>query len=446
MHEKRRADLGIHARWVVPVDGDREVLSRAAVMVTGGRIVEILDSARAAQGYRADEWVELDRHVLMPGMVNAHTHAAMTLMRGFADDLPLMEWLRDHVWPAESAHVDEDFVDRGTRLAILEMIRSGTTCFNDMYFFPDSAAAAALDAGMRVNLGMIVLETPSAWAADGADYIDRGLALHDRFRHEDLVTLSFAPHAPYTVEDDSLKRIQILADELDAQIHIHLHETAAEIDASINRYGVRPLERLAALGLATPRLQAVHMTRLLKEEIGFCARNGVHVVHCPQSNLKLASGFALVAELLEAGVNVALGTDGAASNNDLDMFEETRCSALLAKAVAGSPARVPAHRAIEMATLNGARALGLEDVVGSLEPGKAADLVAVDFDHPRTQPVYDPVSQLVYSACSEQVSDVWIGGRRVLDGGCFPTLDRERVLADAREWQGILARRRHPPR
>jgi 5-methylthioadenosine/S-adenosylhomocysteine deaminase len=439
MPEIIETELAIQARWVVPVTPENTVLSDHVVIVDEGRILDIVDAPTARALYRAREWVTLADHALLPGLVNAHTHAPMTLMRGFADDLPLMEWLNDHIWPAERDHVDEEFVRAGTRLAVAEMLRGGTTCFNDMYFHGQVVARAVVETGMRACIGMIVLDMPTPWAASSSEYIEKGLRIHDEFRHEERITTAFGPHAPYTVEDASLTRIRTLADELDVPIHMHVHETDHEITMSLDRFGMRPLERLARLGLTTPRLLAVHMTHLLTEEIRFCAAEGVQVVHCPQSNMKLASGFCRVADLANAGVNVALGTDGAASNNDLDMLEETRFAALLAKGVSTSPTAVPAFAALQMATINGARALGLDHQIGTLEKGKCADLIAIDLTHPRTTPVHDVITQIVYSACAEQVSDVWVSGRRLLNQRQLTTINETMVRAEADRWLGVLS-------
>ncbi len=433
------ADLIIQARWIAPVEPEDACLWDHCLVVADGRIAAVLPVEEAVREYQAAETVTLDRHLLIPGLVNAHTHAAMTLFRGMADDLPLEEWLNGHIWPAERRWVEADFIADGTRLALAEMIRSGTTCFNDMYFFPDVVAECAEAAGLRACVGLIVIDFPTVWAASGQEYLDKGLAVHDRFRHSALVTTAFAPHAPYTVSDGPLEKIQVLADELDLPVHMHVHETAAEVAAAEAKEGARPLARLARLGLLGPRLVAVHMTELDDEEIAAVAEQGAHVVHCPESNLKLASGFCPAARLDRAGVNLALGTDGAASNNDLDMIGEMRSAALLAKGVAGDPTALPAHRVLRMATLNGARALGLGEVCGSLRPGKSADVVAVRLDGPGSQPVYDPVAQLVYSAGRDQVSDVWVAGRRLLQGGALLTLDEGGAVARARAWGERIA-------
>jgi 5-methylthioadenosine/S-adenosylhomocysteine deaminase len=390
------------------------VLEQHAVAVRDGKIEAVLPAQHAAARFPGYQEVALENHVLMPGLVNAHTHAAMSLLRGLADDLPLMRWLEDHIWPAEGKHVSRDFVRDGTLLACAEMLRGGITCFNDMYFFPDASLEAALAAGMRSAQGMIVIEFPSAYASDAADYLRRGLELRDRSRDEPLASFCLAPHAPYTVSDASLRKISTLAAELDIPVHIHLHETKAEIERSLAEHGVRPLERLARLGLVGPGLVAVHSVHLEDAEIEQLARQSASVVHCPSSNLKLASGFARVAKMLAAGVNVALGTDGAASNNRLDLFQEMRCAALLAKAVADDAQAMPAHAALRAATLGGARALGLEKVTGSIEPGKAADLIALDFSAPELAPCYDVLSHLVYVAGRENVSHVWVAGQLLM--------------------------------
>ena len=428
-------DTVVEGRWVIPVEPEGVVLEHHAVIVDGGRIEAILPHAEARSSYTANQTVELREHVLLPGLVNAHTHAGMTLMRGFADDLPLMRWLEEHVWPVERRWVGDEFVRDGTMLAVAEMLRGGTTCFNDMYFYPADAGRTAAAAGMRCVVGMIVLDFPTVWASGADEYLARATEVHDEFRSHPLVDTAFAPHAPYTVSDQPLERIRILADELDVSVHIHLHETPGEVESAVAGQGTRPFARLDGLGLVSPRLVAVHMTELEKGEIDRLAECGAHVVHCPESNLKLASGFCPVAELLAAGVNVALGTDGAASNNDLDMIQEMRTASLVAKAVARDATAVPAHRAISMATIAGARALGKEDEIGSLVPGKAADLVAVDLGAVETQPVYDAASQVAFSASRRQVSDVWVAGRALLRDGVLLTVDEDRVLARARHWR-----------
>ena len=399
---------------MVPVEPAGAVLEDHAVAVRDGLIEAVLPAEQAAAAYPAYETLELPGHALIPGLVNAHTHAAMSLMRGLSDDLPLMLWLQEHIWPAEARHVSPEFVRDGTLLACAEMLRGGVTCFNDMYFFPEASLEAALGARMRSAQGIIAIEFPSAYASDAEDYLRRGLAIRDRWRDEPLVSFCFAPHAPYTVSDATFRRIAALAAELDLQVHVHLHETAEELERSLAEHGARPLERLRRLGLLGPSLIAVHAVHLDEAEIELLARHGCSVVHCPSSNLKLASGFAPVDSLVKKGVNLALGTDGAASNNRLDMFQEMRTAALLAKAVAGDAQALPAHAALRAATLGGARALGIERIAGSIVPGKSADLAAVDMRAPELAPCYDVVSHLVYAAGRENVSHVWVAGELLL--------------------------------
>lgn len=427
-------DTLLLARWVVPVEPAGVVLERYALAIAGGRIVDLLPIEAAREAYRAELTLELGEHALIPGLINAHTHAAMTLLRGLADDLPLMEWLQGHIWPAEGRWVSKEFVQDGTELAIAEMIRGGTTCFNDMYFFPDVTARAAVSSGIRASIGLVVVDFPTAWGSGPDEYLAKGLELHDEHRGEALIRTALAPHAPYTVSDEPLRRIAVLANELEIPVHMHVHETAFEVAEGIRMHGVRPLARLDRLGLLTPSLLAVHMTQLEPGEIERLAETGVNVVHCPESNLKLASGFCPVQHLLGSGVNVALGTDGAASNNDLDMLAELRTAALLAKGVAADPAAVPAQDALRMATLNGARALGLGEELGSLEIGKAADVVAVDLGGLETQPIYHPLSHLVYAVSRDRVTDVWVAGRHLLKDRAFTTLDADELGHKARRW------------
>lgn len=407
-------DLLIEARWIIPVVPAGVTLEDHAVAVSGGRIAALLPREEAHAAYVPARVIRLDRHVLMPGLVNAHTHAAMTLLRGFADDMPLMRWLRERIWPAEMEHVSPEFVYDGTLLAAAEMIRGGVTTANDMYFFPDAAARAFADSGMRACVGMIAFEFPTRYASTADDYLAKGLAARDRYRDEARLSFCFAPHAPYTVSDATFQRVVSLAEELDVPIHLHVHETRDEVEESLRDHGMRPLERLLQLGVVSPRLAAVHAIELDHSEIELLARHGASVVHCPSSNLKLASGFAPVQRLIDAGVNVALGTDGAASNNRLDVLTELRLAALLAKAVSRETEAFPAHAAIHAATLAGAQALGLERIIGSIEAGKQADLIAVDFDDPSLTPCYVPASHIVYATERSNVSDVWVGGEQLL--------------------------------
>jgi len=427
-------------RWIIPIEPDAVVLEGQAVVLRDAHIEAVIDAQDARERYADAERVELPEHALLPGLVNAHTHAAMTLMRGLADDLPLMRWLNEHIWPVEMRHVTPEFVRDGTRLACAEMLRGGITCFNDMYFYPEAALEAALAARMRAVMGMIVVDFPTAYASDPDDYLQKGLALRDRYRDEPLATFCLAPHAPYTVSDEALRKVVMLAGELDVPVHIHVHETDDEVERSVAAHGVRPLERLRRLGLLGPNLIAVHAVHLSADEILLLFRHNSSVVHCPSSNLKLASGFAQIAALLEQGVNVALGTDGAASNNRLDLFGEMRLAALLAKAVARNAEAIPAHSALRAATLGGATALGLERRIGSIVAGKEADLTAVRIAGPELSPCYDPVSHLVYAAGREHVSDVWVRGERLLEAGALPDSLTAGLESRCDLWQNLIKR------
>lgn len=434
----REVELLIAAEWVVPVEPYGVVLADHAVAIDGGSIVTVAPAAQAAREFAAREVVSLPKHLLIPGLVNLHTHAAMALMRGLADDLPLMTWLREHIWPAEARHVSPQFVYDGTVLAAAEMIRGGVTCANDMYYYPESAARAFVDAGMRAAIGIIAIEFPTGYAADADGYIEKGLAARDALRDDPCVSFCMAPHAPYTVSDRTFERLGMLAEELDLPIHLHLHETRDEIEQSMRAHGVRPIERLRRLGLLSPRLIGVHAVQVQPAEIDLLAAHGCSIAHCPSSNLKLASGFAPVAALLERGVNVGIGTDGAASNNRLDVLGETRTAALLAKAVADRADALPAHAALRAATLAGARALGLEQRIGSIEPGKEADLCAVSLDRPELMPCYEPVSQLIYSAGREAVTHVWVRGRPALRDGRLIRVDLKDLENSAFLWHNAV--------
>ena len=432
-------DLLIEAGWVVPVQPHGVVLEDHAVAISDGVIVDVLPIAQARTRYRAARTVSRPEGALLPGLVNAHTHNPMTLLRGVADDLPLMEWLQGHIWPVEAEVIGPEFVADGVSLAIAEMLRGGTTCANENYFFPDAQAATYKRHGFRARVGLPVIDFPTAWAATDDEYFDRAVEVHDQWRDDPLVSMAFVPHAPYTVSDASFERIRMLADQLDIPVHLHTHETAHEVEESLQKHGQRPLARLDRLGLVNDRLIAVHMTALTDAEIELCAQRGISVVHCPESNLKLASGFCPVGKLEKAGVNIAIGTDGAASNNDLDMFGETRTAAQLAKAVAGDAAAFSAASALRAATLGGARAMGLDHAIGSIEIGKQADLACVDLGQLETQPLHNVISQLVYATGRHQVSDVWIAGVAKLSQRQLSGFDVDALIANARQWRQRIA-------
>lgn len=434
-----KIDTMIHPTWIAPVDPKNTLHQNFSIAIHMGRIHDILPKEEMLSKYTTDVEINLDNQLLIPGLINTHTHSPMSLMRGLADDLPLMDWLNNHIWPTEQKHVSAEFVFDGSLLACAEMIRSGTTCFNDMYFFPEETARAVVQSGMRAKLGLILIDFPSAWAKDADEYLSKGIELHDQLNNNSLISTAFAPHAPYTVSDEPLQRIATYAEELDIPIHMHIHETADEVAQAVSKTGKRPLERLNELGLLSPRLLAVHMTQLTDEEITLIAETGAHVVHCPESNLKLASGFSPTFKLQQAGINIALGTDGAASNNDLDMLAEMRTAALLAKAVANNASALPAEEILRMATINAAIALGLDAEIGSLEIGKAADMTAIDLSGIENQPVYNPISQLVYSAGRENVSNVWVAGHHLLKDKVLTTLDEKSILQKAAYWQEKIA-------
>jgi len=434
-----KIDTLIEPRWIAPVRPAGALLQGHAIAVDRGVIQAVLPAAAASGRFAARNVVRLPDHLVVPGLVNAHTHASMALLRGVGDDLPLQRWLTERIWPLEQALVGERFVHDGARLAAVEMLRAGVTTCSDMYFYPDVVARALTSVGMRAVVGIIAIEFPTAYASDAEDYLRRGLQARDAVRDDPLVTFTLAPHAPYTVSDATLARIAVLAEELDLPVHIHVHETAHEVDESVERHGVRPLDRLERLGLLSERLIAVHAVHLTDAEISRLGHCGASVAHCPVSNLKLASGTARVPAMLAAGVNVALGTDGAASNNRLDLLDEARFAALLAKAVAGDASVLPAATALECATINGARALALEHRIGSIEPGKEADLVAVELASPEVVPLFDPTSHLLYASGREHVTDVWVAGRHVVRTRQLVTIDgsalEPAVMTSATAWQ-----------
>lgn len=426
-------DLLLLPAWLVPVEPAGVVLKDHGLGIRDGCIVYIGPRSEALK-QTALQTLELPEMLLSPGLINAHGHAAMTLFRGLADDLPLMTWLHDHIWPAESKWVSEDFIRDGTDLAIAEQLKGGITCFSDMYFYPSVAADRVHNSGIRAQITVPILDFPIPGARDTDEALHMGVQLFNDLAHHPRIKIAFGPHAPYTVGDENLERVRVIADELDAMIQMHVHETAFEVEQAVDQSGERPLARLNRLGMLGPRFQAVHMTQINDDDLALLVESNTSVIHCPESNLKLASGFCPVERLWQAGVNVAVGTDGAASNNDLDLLGETRTAALLAKAVAGSAAALDAHRALRMATLNGARALGIQNEVGSLEIGKAADIVAFDLSGLARQPIYDPVSQLIYATGRDCVSHVWVAGKQLLEDRRLTRMDEQALCDTAKAW------------
>ncbi|MCH9769705.1 MAG: TRZ/ATZ family hydrolase [Gammaproteobacteria bacterium] len=428
-------DLIISASWVLPIAPNNQVLNDHAVVIQAGRIKAVLPINEAKKHYQAQQEQHLNNHVLMPGLVNTHTHIPMNLFRGLADDLDLMDWLQNHIWPAEQAIINEHSVHDGSLLAMAEMIRGGTTCFNDHYFYPDVIANAAIETGMRANVGLMAFSIPTQWAKDETEYFQKAEHTLKHGPKHDLIRWVMAPHAPYTVSDESFIEVKKLADEHGLKIHVHMHETQFELQQEQEKCGKNPLQRLHDLSLLGPNFISVHTVHVSDKEIKLLADTGTHVVHCPESNLKLASGFAPIDKMLTAKINVCIGTDGAASNNDLDMFAELQTAAMLAKAVSGDPKALPAATALEMATINGAKALGLENEIGSLEINKAADIIAIDLGHYLTQPIYSPTSHLAYAVNRQQVQHVWVAGKQLLRDGQLTTLNIDNIVTKAKEWQ-----------
>jgi 5-methylthioadenosine/S-adenosylhomocysteine deaminase len=436
----KHCDTLIAPRWCVPVQPAGEALEKHAVAIADGRIIDLLPLAEAQQEYQPSITLTRPEHLLIPGFVNTHTHAAMTLMRGLCDDLPLQEWLTLGIWPAEKRWVSAEMVRDGTQLAIVEMLLGGTTCFSDQYFFPEVIAETANQMHIRANVGSPIIEFPTAWAGSIDEYFRKATdLLHDPYAGHPLISTCFAPHSTAALSDTAFTDLRVLADQLDKPVQIHLHETMAEIEASLGATGKRPLQRLADLGLVNSALLAVHAVHLQADEIRLLAETGVGIAHCPKSNLKLASGIAPIALYRDHGVRVGIGTDGAASNNTLDMLDEMQVAALLGKARADSAAAVSAREALRMATLDAAAVIGLADQIGSIECGKWADLCCVDLSSPHSQPVYDPISQLVYTARTSQVSDVWVAGRHHVDGGALTHIDVDAILARSERWRERIA-------
>lgn len=440
----QQVDTLISARWVIPVEPRGRVLEDHAVAIRQGRIVAIEPQEDAARRFIADQHIDRRSHVLLPGLVNAHTHAAMSLLRGAAESSSLGHWLREQVWPLERQWIDAEYVRDGTELAIADMLTSGTTCFGDMHLFPEVVAQTASAARIRACIGLPVLDAPTQWAESADECMDKGARLHDEYRDDPLVTTMFAPYSPAALSDQTLLRVRRAADELDLPMTMHVNESHLDVI----RDGERTMARLDRLGMLSPLLSAVHMVHLDDDDLDRAARGGIHVVHCPQSNLKLGNGVSPIRAIRARGINIALGTDGAASNNDLSLLDEMRTAALLETGVVvwqmdGSPP-MTAHDWIHSATLGSACALGLADSIGSMTAGKWADLCCIDLLRPHSQPVHDPAAQVVHSVSRDQVSDVWVAGRRLLTEGRLAHIDVAGVLERAQRWQARIAQ--SPPK
>lgn len=435
---KKNASIIISASWIFTSNSEGQLLSDYSIVIENDKIIDLVPQDKVFDEYEANDIYQLTDHILIPGLINTHTHAAMSLFKGFADDLPLQDWLNDYIWPAEKEFINSSFVKDGSILALSEMIKSGVTTFNDMYFFPSATAEAVKELGVRSNIGLVVLDFPTNYATDPEDYLLKGFEFRDKWRNEELITTSIAPHAPYSVSDEAFTLINTYSEELSMNIHTHLHETQWEIEDSIEKYGITPVQRLNNLGIIGPSLMAVHCVHLNDQDMATLAKNKVSIVHNPSSNMKLGSGIADIAKMLKQNLNISLGTDSSASNNRLDMMEEMRLAALLIKGSTKSPESFSANEAIKMATINGAKALGLESIIGSIEKNKKADLVAIDLNSIENQPIYNPLTTLVYSSSRSDVSYVWIDGEIKLKDKKLVKIDEKRIIQLAKKWQRKL--------
>jgi len=434
----QQIDQLIHAKWIITCEDKNKVLENHALAIKDGKILAILPSAEANTAYQAKQQEHFSTHAVMPGFINSHTHISMNLFRGLADDMELMDWLTTYIWPAEGKWVSQDYVTDASQLAMAEMIRCGTVCFNDMYFFLGATAQVAETVGMRAHIGMTVIDVPTAWAKTTEEYFAKAIDFYQQYKNSPLVTPTLAPHSTYTVSQENLARVKALADEYKLKINIHLQESAAEVQGSLQKYKKRPLQILDEIGMVTPDLIAVHMTQINDQDKEILQRTKPTIVHCPESNMKLASGACPVDDLVKMGLNVALGTDGAASNNDLDMIGEMRTASFLSKLTTNDPVALPAEQVLKMATLHGAKALGIDQVTGSLTPGKSADFIAIDLAQMETQPLYHPISQIVYASSRQQVTDVWVKGQRLLKNRQLLTLDEKELLKKAQSWSSKI--------
>lgn len=429
-----KIDQLIHAKWMITCEDENQILENHALAIKDKKIIDILPSDKAKTMYQATNTQEYNTHVITPGLINSHTHIAMNIFRGLADDLELMDWLNNHIWPAEGKWVSDELVYDASLLAMAEMIRSGTTCFNDMYFFLGATAKAAELAGMRAHIGMTVIDVPTAWAKTPDEYFAKGLEFYHQYKNHELITPTLAPHSTYTVSLDNLRKVNELSNEYGLKINIHLQEAPSEVEQSLAQYQKRPLQRLHDIGMVSPNLIAIHMTQINEDDMDILEATRPHLVHCPESNMKLVSGACPVENLHRHGINVALGTDGAASNNDLDMFGEMRTAAFLGKMTAHDPKAVCALHTLKMATLAGAKALGIDHLTGSLSVGKCADFIAINLEEVETQPLYHVVSQLVYATPRSQVTDVWVAGKQLLKNRELLTLDKKEIIKKAQVW------------
>lgn len=434
-----QVDQIIHGKWIITGEAKNQTLENHSLIIKDGLIKDILPTTQASQRYQSQSTQHFATHAILPGLINSHTHIAMNYFRGLADDLTLMDWLNHHIWPAEKKWVSQEFVHDASMFAMAEMIRGGTTCFNDMYFFLQATAQAADVAGIRAFIGMTVIDFPTAWAKNPDEYIAKGLEFLQEYKKHPRISTTLAPHAPYTVADETMLKIKEIAEKYHLKINMHIQETAEEVHQSLEKYKMRPLRRLQKLGMISPQLIAIHMTQIDDDDLAILEAERPSIVHCPESNMKLASGACPVAKLQSLELNVALGTDGAASNNDLDMIGEMRSAAFLAKLSTRDPTALSASETITMATLHGAKALGIDNITGTLTAGKSADFIAINLDEIETQPLYQPTSQIVYAASRQQVTDVWVAGKQLMKNRQLLTLDEAALKEKAKYWREKIA-------
>lgn len=424
-------DLIVKAKYILPMNDALEIIQDGFVAITDGKIAAIGQEDILDKGIAVKEIIDAGNAIVMPGLINAHTHAAMAYFRGLADDLPLDIWLQKHIWPAEAKYVKPDFVRNSLALACLEMIKSGTTCFSDMYFFQESAAEIVANAGLRALLSEVILDFPSPSSPHPQDAMDKTVRLVEQFKDDGLIKIALAPHAIYTVAKENLLAIKELRDKYSLPIHIHLSETKKEEMDSREKYQKSPVEYLADIGLLNDRLMAAHCVWLSDNDIEIIAESGAKAVHCPASNMKLGSGISPVGRMIKNNIIVGLGTDGQASNNSLDMFDAMRLAALLPKAASLDPELVKAREVVKMATIDGAKVIGQEKEIGSLVPGKKADLITINLNQPHLVPLSDPYSHLAYCVRGGDVNDVIVNGSIIMRNREVKTLDEKAIIVQA---------------
>lgn len=435
----QQVDQIIKARWIITVNSQNEILEDQALLIKEGKITGFVPNSDVGKSVNAKEIIEVSQtHALLPGFVNAHTHAAMNLLRGLADDLTLMDWLQNHIWPAEAKVVSPEFVRAGMRHACAEMLRGGITCFNDHYFFTEAAAQIVDQIGMRAILAECLFTFSVPWSANYQEGLQRTLKTYEQYKDHELIKIALAPHSPYATNLELLKAVTEISAKHDLLVHIHMHEPTTEVPDYIVQHHMRPLKHFEQMGFLSTNWLSVHMCYCNEEDIEILSKHKLSVVHCPESNMKLASNICPVDALLKRGVNVALGTDSAASNNDLDMIGEMRSACFLAKTSTRDPTAVSANDALRMATINGAKALKLDERIGSLEIGKDADMSAIDLSSIETEPLYHPVPQIIYAGSRKDISHVWVKGRALLQERELTTIDLNEVRTEIEDWQGKI--------